>query len=502
MVRSAISVEEKLSVGRLSSWRTQLPDEVTVAVMKASLIDGMRQKASMRTASAQLVVDRMQPHMADAAVQRAGLEKLRHIATRDAVAVTAAGGAHAVVAAMRAHPANAPMQRCGCSIAALNACAGAMLASGGPEAVLEAMQLHTGDDGVQSSANAALSSFMRHSEEASPRLLAAGGAKLVVEGMRVHLAHSSTQIGGCNTLRHLAADKAACRQAVRDAGGVEAVMAAMRAHAASLDVQRAGCDALSSIACGDEACKQDVLRHGGPAAAVAALTVAARLKADVRVGVSGCVALGLMASGKGTLSRSEAQCKGSAVGAGAAEAVVVLMRLHALERALQREACTALCALASGDEACKRAVVEAGGAEVLVAALAAHPGDIVLQRECCDALRHVTVVDPLTVLQLGGATALVATLRTHSADEDIQRDGCKAVWSLAEADPIRCKRAVLAAGGLALLVGRQERPGWKALFAGASSRWDLLEQRPEGVEPSLGLVREPEGRRWRPVGGD
>ena len=36
MVASAISAAEKLSVGRLGSWRTQLPDEMTVAVMKAA----------------------------------------------------------------------------------------------------------------------------------------------------------------------------------------------------------------------------------------------------------------------------------------------------------------------------------------------------------------------------------------------------------------------------------------------------------------------------------
>jgi hypothetical protein len=157
----------------------------------------------------------------------AGCATLRNIAAGDKAlkqAVADAGGAAAIVSAMRQHPADVDVQRRGC------------------EALRNiAVRGSTGDD------------------ELKQAVVDAGGAAAIVSAMRQHAANELVQRRGCAALRNIAAGENELKQAVVEAGGAAAIVSAMTQHAADVVMQRRGVEALGNLAAGESAPKQAVV---------------------------------------------------------------------------------------------------------------------------------------------------------------------------------------------------------------------------------------------------
>jgi hypothetical protein len=155
-------------------------------------------------------------------------------------AVLAAGGADAVVGAMRAHVGVAEVQEEGCQavhgLAWLSDGIAAVLAAGGAEAVVGGMQAHVGAAGVQERGCQTLGSLAR-SVEGRSKVLLAGGAEAVVGAMRAHVGVAKVQEKGCGAAYSLVFS-AESRAALLAGGIKQLARDAARNHPAHAGVQR------------------------------------------------------------------------------------------------------------------------------------------------------------------------------------------------------------------------------------------------------------------------
>jgi len=469
MVASSISREEKLTLGGWTHWPTALPDEVIVAVARAANIHGglkpLKQAADVERVARRLV-ERMEPYLLDATVQRAGGERLLYLARHHAAAVASAGGARALVAGMRAHRGDKAVQLCGCRLAGMRACADAVVEAGGEEAVLSAMMDFT-DAELQSAAFVALGVLTRRSLELAPRQVEKSTVDLFLARMDSHLTCADLQADGCKTLGLWASSSALSQGEVVSC--LHAVIDAMRSHLSSVAVQLAGSQALCSLIERDESCKQEIVDRGGAELLSSAVELHG---ANLQLCPWICTTVKLTASGK------ESQRKLVLIEAGFVEGLVEAMQTHAGHVPIQREACTCLRVLASGNSNCKHGLSRAGAIPVLLAALQVPPVDVAIHRESCETLRHITSVDPLKALESGAVAVLVMSMRSHPEDEAIQFDGRKALSNISQGDPFKCRRAIVAAGGPLVVVPPYE---YDFITADSRARWDVLKKRPDGV---------------------
>ena len=281
---------------RLRAWPVPLPNEAKVAVARAAEVSGIHM-SPRRAANSSVLVEVMRKHSADANVQISSCEKLHAIAARDAEAVAAAGGMAAVVAAMLAHSENGAVQRAGCAVAGLRACAPAIVAARGEGAVLGAMRAHPGDAALQRTALNAIRHMIE--EGAGKAVIGAGAAADVVAAMHAHPAQTEVQLAGWRALRAMVFSEVG-RGAVLDAGGIGVTVEMMGRYAGEVALQRAGCELLHDIAAGEAASKQAVV--SAAAALVGPMTSHGQ---DMGLLHVCCEAIELAGAGRGSLTQSE-----------------------------------------------------------------------------------------------------------------------------------------------------------------------------------------------------
>ena len=192
-----------------------------------------------------------------------------------------AGTLVAIEAAMRAHAADALVQRSGC-VTLGNICSGT-----------DAVSLARKQAAVD-----------------------AGTLVAIEVAMRAHAAHAEVQFVGCATLGNICSgtDTAslARKQAAADAGTLVAIEAAMRAHAADALVQRSGCVTLGNICSGTDAVSLARKQAAVDAGTLVAIEVAMRAHAaHAEVQFFGCAALGRICYG--SLARKKAAADVGAV---------------------------------------------------------------------------------------------------------------------------------------------------------------------------------------------
>lgn len=144
--------------------------------------------------------------------------------------------------------------------------------------------------------------------------------------------------------------------------------------------------------------------------------------------------------------------KGRVSAAGGMEAVVMAMRAHPANSAVQEAACGALKSLAASEEIrskpfCSRAI------EAVVVALKAHQG-AKLAEEACGAVCNLAVNNPgnkQSIADAGGIDAVVTAMRAHLQLTGVQEAACAALWSMAS-DSEENQRLIVDAGGITAVI--------------------------------------------------
>ncbi len=287
--------------------------------------------------------------------------------------------------------------------------------AGGAGALLRAMRLHPGEARLQQLGCTALASLAEmHVLPAEPLATAA------VAAMRAFPTEAALQAQGCRTLLHLTTT-APRKRAVCALGGADAVVLAMLGHGMNAQVQQWGCGALSSLADGDESCHRAVceaardagvarLPSGRPASGgVHAIVYAMAMQpTHVQVAQLGCAALAALLAGAG--GAAQAQCAAAAlevVECGGAALTVRAMERHRTQWLVQLQGC-AMLALLAGLEGGAAAAAAAGGAPAALEALRAHPGLPEVVRWAMRVLRSL----PRPHLSASAAAAAAVRART------------------------------------------------------------------------------------------
>ena len=270
----------------------------------------------------------------------------------------------------------------------------AAVAAMGLMEVLAALRAHVADARVAEKTCAQLAelSQQRGTEQAAAE---AGAIEAVLDAMREHPRAAGVLRWGCKALalvcyspRSVAGSEAACagsqarKQRAADARALEVVVDAMRAHPLEPGVLRWGCGALANVCEGVDAAA--LARRQGAAGAGALEAVLEAFRAhrqQAYVQEECCTALATVCGGSDEAAVARKQ---RVVEAGAIEEVVEAMRVHALDTGVQHYGCWALLCVCGGGviaaaRARKRRATQAGGRAAAAAALQAHPGDAHVQ---------------------------------------------------------------------------------------------------------------------------
>jgi hypothetical protein len=341
-----------------------------------------------------------------ALVARHGAAALARLARHSAACGAAArdaGALHALVAAMRAHPRDAP--------AVGEACA-----------ALQA--LGSGDAAAQRAAGAA------------------GGIEAILDVLRAHAAHEGVSLAACDALSALLSDCAANATRACAAGALAPLTAALRTHGPrDRDVALRSCRALTLLIVrnADEADRLATLPPAHVLAAIRAVVAVMDARpADAQLLNEGACALNWL------VDTSERRRFAGA--AGAVRALVRALRCAAAwsdgdaERGdALTHVCNALARVCESDAADNQAAaVSAGAPRVLIDALRAHPAHGPLQRAAVFALSSLALA-PRAQPPTAAAAALdavVGAMRANNAaaaaaperyNKDIHIYGCAAI---------------------------------------------------------------------------
>ena len=232
--------------------------------------------------------------------------------------------------------------------------------------------------------------------------------------------------------------------------GTTSVVRAMATHVANAAVQLTGLARLAFLAAQDNAA---LVAASGGATAVA--TGMAAHQRDVRIAQAGCLVAGLPGSAQ------------AMVAAGVIPASVVMaMRCHPSDPALQRQGLQALAAaLATGDLSMTRGTkgqvaeqrdgsVDSVDAAVdaVVSASLAFQTDAQLQARACDAIGAfaASVEACAAAIEAGALRSVVMAMRRHTHDPAVQASGTFALARLAAGGPLIKERVTVDGGAEAV----------------------------------------------------
>jgi hypothetical protein len=372
----------------------------------------------------------------------------------------------AVVAALRAHPTHARLQRNGCRALGLmcrqrseGALEGAAGGADGGRAAIAALRAHATDPDVQAWACKAVS-VLSHAPRLRALALGAGAVDACVGALRAHgAADAGAAMLACEALSRLTREHAGASAAACAAGVVPGVLAALRAHAAVAQLQALACSALGFLTL-DDATRAAAVDAGAPETVLRALAAHGAASADVSM--YACAALDSLLQGQ-TVANAYARSSSSVLLHDAMRAMTAALRAHPTEPGVAQHACDALVYLpvtaALRNEARRLGVVTA-----VVAAMRAHADDERCQRAACCFLAVAVAghaANARDACDAGALQALLAAMRAHDAHVALQLVACRALEGLVSALPdaapdanvnVNLAAAAGAAGAMPLLV--------------------------------------------------
>ena len=228
-----------------------------------------------------------------------------------------------------------------------------VVAAGGAIAVVEALRLHTRVAGVAAAAAAALCNLSASGPVGADAIVVAGGVAVLISALSDGAAGAPAVAAPCCSAIYNLSLLPSIAPRVYAEGGAQAVASAMLAHredrriAASLCGVLAALVSISTVAGGNDV----IVEGGGALALVYALTTAGD---DETVARSGTAALSLLARTTAGVTRAEVARNG------ASRAFVAVLSQHDTARDIVVTACDGLAALSGSVE---RAVGSAGASE-------------------------------------------------------------------------------------------------------------------------------------------
>jgi hypothetical protein len=401
MVLSALATLDATMVGAASA---QELEAVTVAVVAA-----LRRHA--------------RSHVRVAREGAAALRQLARHSAASGAAARAAGGFHALVAAMRAHPSDAAAVGEGCD---------------------------------------ALLKLGSHDAETRRAAGGAGAIEVLLDVLRAHAAHEGVSLSACDALSQLLLDCAANANRACAAGGLAPITAALRTHTADRDVQLWSCRALTLL----------VRRSSSDTDRLAALPQADVLTA-IRVVVAAMDArptdAELLNEGGCALNWlcETAEYREAAGAAGAVRALVRALHVDAAraDAAEHADALThdfnALARVCDSTVRNQTEAVAAGAPPLVIAALSTYRAHAQLQRAGVFALSCMAMAPrPDAAAAVAVLEAVVAAMRANTAvgyNKDVQIYGCSAIASTIAMHQGAVEEAAIACGAIEAAVAAFNR---------------------------------------------
>jgi hypothetical protein len=361
----------------------------------------------------------------------------------------------AILAALRAHPGHAVLQKLGCAALTHTARASSTdaLVSAGCADVIHAavcaMQAHPADANVQVSGCCLLDSFAR-SAELRDILVSAGAVRAVAAALHAHVLYEDVACI-CEALSRITVRHPAAMAQAGAAGAVAAALAVLHTHSTSALLQTSACAALGSLAYDADNQKRAI--HAG---AMEAVVHALRAHtADAMVQIYGCRALGNIAEGHVAVIRT----RSSGLVCDAITAAVVALSAHCADASVMEHTCSALSHLLVTD-ADRVDAGKAGAVTAVVAALRAHAADANLQRRGCCIITHLSTRNSRNAVAASAAGAFevcASALRAHPDDVNVQVAAVNSLGCMLQAHP-RLQAAAGAAGAVEAIVDAMRVP--------------------------------------------
>jgi len=336
--------------------------------------------------------------------------------------------AHVLIcSAMGRHPDHAPLAEAGCcavwALASQSAEVAALLAAaGGVQAAAHALALHGKAARIQRAGCEAIAALCEAGQAVQREACEEGAVALVCAAMECDVRLVHLQVVACRALAMLATDEKA-RDTAASVGAAELICAAMEEHWESAALNEAACYALAAMATGRAATRRDVGEVGGLEMVMMAMEEHGGRDAVSRgVHVAACAAIAALAvePDNALVLSSEA----------AAEHVCVAMEDHPRSAPMQREACRAIEALASGCRESAASVRDARGLAVVCATMMGRwSHDVSVLAAAVGALAGMLRFEPRASLaevhKCGGFLLVDAALSAHADAVALQAGGCE-----------------------------------------------------------------------------
>ena len=253
-ISSGCDVEKLLALVVQGGVQPHVTEKILLLVKRKAISNEGTEKgmavAMFELGAAQAILEAMQRHRDDAAVQEAGCGALRNLAVNDEneVKLMELEAAQAILEAMKRHRDHAAVQEGGCG--ALGNLANAenrvkLMELEAAQAILEAMKGHRDHAGVQAGGCAALRSLAVNDEN-EVKLMELEAAQAILEAMKRHRDHAAVQKEGCRALWILAVNDEN-EVKLMELEAAQAILEAMKRHRDHADVQHAGCLALRNL---------------------------------------------------------------------------------------------------------------------------------------------------------------------------------------------------------------------------------------------------------------
>jgi hypothetical protein len=426
----------------------------------------------------------------------AALELLVRLSVHARTAAAACGGVEAVLAALRAHPTEASLQRTGWTTLHLLFLDSPNIAvaihAGALALVVAALREHSANPGVVAAACMTLSTLGLSTESAAAAGQL-GAVELIVAGMQAHTDEGSVQHFGCVALAVLMHGCGENAYAARRVGAAHVVQAAVRMHCADDVMVQAGEAVLgmlqrvagsgSPTSAGGDALQAEHAAPGGasvqntapralratgssaplavPDGALARIEhartnddvvdVVAKLRAcpaDVAVQMAGFAALNDMFVHAGDVRIAAAI---AATAAGAVAAVTAALRCFLAHMGVMEHVCVCVTGLAL-DDAAEEELARSGTPELLVPLLRNKSATPRALSKVCFALGSIchTAESQAHAGQLGIVEAVIAMLAKHASHASVNTGAAHALAVLLNDCPANVDRAQRA-GGLKLM---------------------------------------------------
>jgi hypothetical protein len=300
---------------------------------------------------------------------------------------------------------------------------------GAVTATLAALRLHAADARVQAAGWHLIARVCLNDDNVGSAG-AAGAITDVLTSLRTHTSDVDVLLSACAALRNLTVSHGALAVTAERLGAVSAVVAALRAHPTHAGLAEQGCAALSCLAA------HEAVSRGRWNDVHVTIAVVSALNFHVahHVTVKGCCK---MMSDVGEL----ASVAGKLCDAGAINAVVRAMRMHAATEELQLAGCLALDALLrKGLQAHTFGPADAGVLEAVALTFRTHGSVLRVVHLGCSALYALFGKLAPQPFSDGGAPsslfsvvlhAVVSVLRRHRADVRVQHIACWVISALA-----------------------------------------------------------------------